>query len=260
MDLELTGRRAVVTGGSRGIGLAVGRALAAEGADVALVARTEDVLERAAADVARASGRNVIGVPADTGDDASVATMVELVVAQLGGVDILVNAAATPATGAPFTDDDLEGEVNVKVRGYLRCARAVAPLMVESGWGRIVNIAGLAARQTGNLVGTVRNVAVAALTKNLADELGPRGVNVNVVHPGMTRTERTPEAMAAMAQSRGVTVEELERALQGAVSLGRLVTAEEVAAVVTFLASPKSVAINGDPVVAGGGARGSIHY
>jgi NAD(P)-dependent dehydrogenase (short-subunit alcohol dehydrogenase family) len=260
MDLELTGRRAVVTGGSRGIGLAVGRALAAEGVDVALVARTEDVLARAAADVAGASGRTVIGVPADTGDDASVATMVGLVVAQLGGVDILVNAAATPATGAPFTDDDLEDEINVKVRGYLRCARAVAPLMVESGWGRIVNVAGLAARQTGNLVGTVRNVAVAALTKNLADELGPRGVNVSVVHPGMTRTERTPEAMAAMAQSRGVTVDELERALAGAVSLGRIVTAEEVAAVVTFLASPRSVAINGDPVVVSGGARGSIHY
>ena len=260
MDLELTGRRAVVTGGSRGIGLAIGRALAAEGADVALVARTEDVLERAAEEVARESGRKVIGVPADTGDDASVATMVGLVVAQLGGVDILVNAAATPATGAPFTDDNLEDEINVKVRGYLRCARAVAPLMVESGWGRIVNIGGLAARQTGNLVGTVRNVAVAALTKNLADELGPRGVNVNVVHPGMTRTERTAEAAAAMASSRGVTVEELERALEGAVSLGRIVTAEEVAAVVTFLASPKSVAINGDPVVASGGARGSIHY
>ena len=205
----------MVTGGSRGIGLAIGRALAAEGADVALVARTEDALRRAAEDVARASGRNVIAVPADTGDDASVATMVGLVVAQLGGVDILVNAAATPATGAPFTDDDLEAEINVKVRGYLRCARAVAPLMVESGWGRIVNIGGLAARQTGNLVGTVRNVAVAAMTKNLADELGPRGVNVTVVHPGMTRTERTPEAMAAMAQSRGTTVEELERALEG---------------------------------------------
>ena len=260
MDLELTGRRAVVTGGSRGIGLAIGRALAAEGADVALVARTEDVLKRAADAVARESGRKVIGVPADTGDDASVATMVGLVVAQLGGVDILVNAAATPATGAPFTDDNLEDEINVKVRGYLRCARAVAPLMVESGWGRIVNIGGVAARQTGNLVGTVRNVAVAALTKNLADELGPRGVNVNVVHPGMTRTERTAEAAAAMASSRGVTVEELERALEGAVSLGRIVTAEEVAAVVTFLASPKSVAINGDPVVASGGARGSIHY
>ena len=260
VDLELTGRRALVTGGSRGIGLAVGRALAAEGADVALVARGEEALRRAADDVARESGRRAIAVAADTGDDASVAAMVGQVVAQLGGVDILVNAAATPATGAPFTDDDLEAEINVKVRGYLRCARAVAPLMVESGWGRIVNIAGLAARQTGNLVGTMRNVAVAALTKNLADELGPRGVNVTVVHPGMTRTERTPEAMAAMAQSRGVTVEELEHALDAAVSLGRIVTAEEVAAVVTFLASPKSVAINGDPVVASGGARGSIHY
>jgi NAD(P)-dependent dehydrogenase (short-subunit alcohol dehydrogenase family) len=260
VDLELTGRRAVITGGSRGIGLAIGRALAAEGADVALVARTEDVLARAAQDVARESGRTVIAVPADTGDDASVATMVGLVVAQLGGVDILVNAAATPATGAPFSDDNLEAEINVKVRGYLRCARAVAPLMVESGWGRIINIAGLAARQTGNLVGTVRNVAVAALTKNLADELGPRGVNVTVVHPGMTRTERTAEAAVAMASARGVTVEELELALERAVSIGRIVTAEEVAAVVTFLASPKSVAINGDPIIAGGGARGSIHY
>jgi NAD(P)-dependent dehydrogenase (short-subunit alcohol dehydrogenase family) len=260
VDLELTGRRAVVTGGSRGIGLAIARALAAEGADVALVARTEDVLKRAAGDVARESGRNVIAVPADTGFDASVATMVGLVVAQLGGVDILVNAAATPATGAPFTDDNLEAEINVKVRGYLRCARAVAPLMVESGWGRIVNIGGLAARQTGNLVGTVRNVAVVAMTKNLADELGPRGVNVTVVHPGMTRTERTPEAMAAMAKSRGVTIEELERALESGVSIGRLVTAEEIGSVVAFLASPKSVALNGDAIVASGGARGSIHY
>jgi NAD(P)-dependent dehydrogenase (short-subunit alcohol dehydrogenase family) len=260
VDLELTGRRALVTGGSRGIGLAVARALAAEGADVALVARGEEALRRAADDVARESGRRAIAVAADTGEDASVGAMVGQVVAQLGGVDILVNAAATPATGAPFTDDDLEAEINVKVRGYLRCARAVAPLMVESGWGRIVNIAGLAARQTGNVVGTVRNVAVAAMTKNLADELGPRGVNVTVVHPGMTRTERTPEAMAAMAQARGTTVEELERARDGAVSIGRLVTAAEVAAVVAFLASPKSVALNGDAVVAGGGARGSIHY
>src|SRR3954447_6325243 len=214
MDLELTGRRAVVTGGSRGIGLAVARSLAAEGADVALVARGEEALSRAAQEVANESGRRVIWAVADTGDDAAVAAMAASVTSQLGGIDILVNAAATPATGAPFTDDDLEHEVNVEVRGYLRCARAVAPLMVESGWGRIVNIGGLAARSTGNIVGTVRNVAVVAMTKNLADELGPRGVNVTVVHPGMTRTERTPEAMAAMAQSRGVTAEELERALE----------------------------------------------
>jgi NAD(P)-dependent dehydrogenase (short-subunit alcohol dehydrogenase family) len=260
VDLELTGRRAVVTGGSRGIGLAIGRALAAEGADVALVARTEDVLRRAADEVARESGRQVIAVPADTGDDASVATMVGLVVAQLGGVDILVNAAATPATGAPFTDDDLEAEINVKVRGYLRCARAVAPLMVESGWGRIVNIAGLATRQTGNLVGTVRNVAVAALTKNLADELGPHGINVTVVHPGLTRTERTAALVQARAAAQGTSEEAIEKQMAEGNSIRHLVDAREVADVVVFLCSPKSVAINGDAIAAGGGAPRAIHY
>jgi NAD(P)-dependent dehydrogenase (short-subunit alcohol dehydrogenase family) len=260
MDLELKDRRALVTGGSRGIGLAVARALAAEGADVALVARGQEALSRAAESVASESGRRVIWAVADTGDDASVTAMVKHVVRELGGVDILVNAAATAATGAPFTDDDLEPELNVKFRGYLRCARAVAPQMVERGWGRIINISGLAARSTGSIVGTVRNVAVAAMSKNLADELGPKGVNVVVVHPGMTRTERTPESMRAMAEARGVTVEELERRLQSGVSIGRLVTAEEVASVVTFVASPRSVALNGDAVVASGGALGPIYY
>jgi NAD(P)-dependent dehydrogenase (short-subunit alcohol dehydrogenase family) len=260
VDLELTGRRALVTGGSSGIGLCVARSLAAEGVDVALVARGEEALSRAAQEVANVGGRRVIWAVADTGDDDAVSAMASSVTSQLGGVDILVNAAATPATGAPFTDDDLEREINVKVRGYLRCARAVAPQMTERGWGRIINISGLAARQTGSIVGTVRNVAVVALTKNLADELGSKGVNVTVVHPGMTRTERTPQALEAMAAARGTTVEELEERLESAVAIGRLVTAEEVASVVTFLASPKSVALNGDAIVAGGGARGSIHY
>lgn len=247
MDLGLTDRRALVTGGSRGIGLAVGWALAHEGADVALLARGADAVERAARAVAAETGRRVVGVAADTGDDASVTAAVATVVEQLGGVDILVNTAATPNTEAPLSEDTLENEINVKVRGYLRCARAVAPLMVAGGWGRIINISGLAARQTGTVVGSVRNVAVAALTKNLADELGPAGVNVTVVHPGLTRTERPLNP-------------DLERAAAAGVSIGRLVTAAEVADVVAFLASPRSVALNGDPVVASGGARGPIHY
>ena len=247
MDLGLTGRRALVTGGSRGIGLAIGRALAREGADVALLARGTEAVERAAADVAAESGRRVIGIAADTGDDASVAAAVATVVEQLGGVDVLVNAAATPNTGAPLSEDALEAEINVKVRGYLRCARAVAPLMTAAGWGRIINISGLAARQTGTVVGSVRNVAVAAMTKNLADELGAQGVNVTVVHPGLTQTERAIDP-------------ELERAAAAGVSIGRIVTAEEVADVVAFLASPRSVALNGDPVIASGGARGPIYY
>jgi NAD(P)-dependent dehydrogenase (short-subunit alcohol dehydrogenase family) len=260
MDLELTGRRAVVTGGSRGIGKAIARALAAEGCDVGLVARDAGVAEATAVELAEESGRRVVALPADTGEDAAVEAMAARALAVLGGVDILVNAAATPNTGAPLREADLEREVNVKVRGYLRCARAFAPGMAELGWGRIINISGLAARQAGTVVGSVRNAAVAAMTKNLADELGPSGINVTVVHPGLTRTERTPETLAAMAAARGVSVSDAEAALTAGIAIGRLVTAEEVAAVVTFLASPLSVAITGDAVAAGGGARGPIYY
>jgi NAD(P)-dependent dehydrogenase (short-subunit alcohol dehydrogenase family) len=243
VNLELQGRRAIVTGGSRGIGLAVARALVSEGARVALVARGIGALEesaRALRVLATASDA-VIPIKADTGSDDAVATMVARVVDQFGGVDILVNAAATPNTGG-FSEDDLEAHLNVKLRGYLRCARAVAPLMSTQGWGRIVNVSGLAARQTGSVVGSVRNVAVAALTKNLADELGPSGINVTVVHPGLTLTEREPPP--------GVPIP----------SIGRHVTAAEVADVIVFLCSPRSVAVNGDAIAVGGGARGSIHY
>jgi NAD(P)-dependent dehydrogenase (short-subunit alcohol dehydrogenase family) len=260
MDLQLDGRRAVVTGGSRGIGKAIARTLAVEGCEVGLVGRHAATAEAAAAELEQASGRRVIALPADTGDDASVAAMAQRALAELGGVDILVNAAATPNTGAPLSESDLERELNVKLLGYLRCARAFAPGMADAGWGRIINISGLAARQAGTVVGSVRNVAVAAMTKNLADELGPAGINVTVVHPGMTRTERTPQTLAAMAQARGGTPAEAEATLAAGVSIGRLVTAAEVAAVVAFLASPLSVAINGDAIAAGGGARGPIHY
>jgi NAD(P)-dependent dehydrogenase (short-subunit alcohol dehydrogenase family) len=106
----------------------------------------------------------------------------------------------------------------------------------------------------------VRNVAVAAATKNLADELGHHGINATVVHPGFTVTEKTPEILALRAQRAGVDVDEAERQAAAGVSIGRLVTADEVAAVVTFLASPKSVAVNGDAISVGGGASGPIYY
>ena len=265
MDLELTGKRAVVTGGSRGIGLAVARALAAEGCDVALVARDQAALDAAREGVAAASGRTVLALACDTGDDASVAAMAAAVTEKLGGADILVNAAAKANTGAVvgidgFDDAEFSEQLNVKVLGYLRCIRAVVPYMRERGWGRIVNISGLAARNTGSVVGTVRNVAVAALTKNLADELGKDGINVTVVHPAMTVTERIPGLVADLAATQGVPETEIEAKMARGSSLGRLVTAEEVASVVVFLASPKSVAINGDAVAVGGGTPGPIYY
>lgn len=265
MDLELAGRRAIVTGASRGIGFAVADRLAAEGADVALVARGRESLDDAAAKVA-AHGHRVLTVPADTTDDGSVRALVDTVVSEWGGVDILVNAAAQPATPGPapaladLVDDALRAEVETKVLGYLRTARAVAPHLVAQGWGRIINISGLAARQAGSVFGSIRNVAVAAMTKNLADELGPHGVNVTVVHPGMTVTERIPGLVASTAERTGATEDEVAAKLAAPVSIGRLVTAEEVADIVVFLASPRSVAINGDAIAAGGGTRGAIHY
>jgi len=262
MDLQLTGTRAVVTGGSRGIGVAVARGLVAEGARVALVARTEEPLRQAAA----ALGGDVLVAPADTTDDAAVRAMVARVVDAWGGVDVLVNAAAQPAGGsapptlADLTDAAVDADFDTKVMGYLRCARAVAPHMTAQGWGRIVNISGLNARRTGSIAGSIRNVAVAALTANLADELGPSGVGVTVVHPGLVETERTPRLVADRAAASGRTEEQVRADLAAGSSLRRLVTAEEVANVVVFLCSPLAVAVTGDAVGVGGGNRGAVHY
>ena len=108
--------------------------------------------------------------------------------------------------------------MNVKVLGYLRCAQAVAPGMIAAGWGRIISVSGLAALSTGSVIGSIRNVAVSAMTKNLADELGPSGVNVNAVHPGLTRTEATPGVIAAQAAAAGLEPAEIERRWPAATS------------------------------------------
>jgi NAD(P)-dependent dehydrogenase (short-subunit alcohol dehydrogenase family) len=264
VDLQLAGKRAIVTGGNRGIGLAIARALAAEGAEIALAARDGAALDGARTALAGEFGCRVIGARVDTGDDASVAELVRTVLSQLGGVDILVNAAAMPDAGvtslANLTNEQFFDAMNVKVLGYLRCIREVAPLMRGAGWGRIINISGLAARSAGSLNGSMRNVAVAAMTKNIADELGRYGVNVTVVHPGVTVTEKTGDMIGARAQRAGVDAAEMERRIAEGISIGRLVTAAEVAAVVAFLASPVSVAINGDAIAVGGGAVGPIVY
>ena len=265
MDLELTGKRALVTGGSRGIGKAVAKALADEGCDVAVAARGLEALEATASELASSTGRRVVPVVVDTGDDDSVRSMVDDVVSALGGVDILVNSAAKPmGQAAPpklaeITSDLFWEDVNVKVLGYLRCAQAVAPIMAASGWGRIINISGLGARSTGSAIGSMRNVAVAAMTKNLADELGPSGITVTVVHPGLTRTEATAGVIARLAAARGISEEEASAAMVRN-SLRRWVDATEVASVVAFLASPRSGAITGDAIPCGGGQPGAIFY
>ncbi len=266
LNLELTGKVALVTGGSRGIGKAVALELAREGASVALVARDRSALDAAAAAIREQTGARAEAFPADTGDDASVSTMTADVVAAFGRIDVLVNCAAQPGGQAKppglaeITTEALWADVNVKVMGYLRTAREAAVPMRKQGSGRIINVSGLAARTTGTIIGSIRNVGVAALTKNLADELGPFGISAVCVHPGLTRTEKTPGVIERQAQALGLSPDEVEKRMAARNVTGKLITAEDVAHVVAFLASPKSVAINGDVIAAGGGAPGAIYY
>lgn len=260
MDLKLAGRRALITGGSRGIGKAVARALIAEGVTVTIAARGEEMVRRSAKEI------GAIPAVADTGSDVSVKELVKEANAKMGGIDILVNAAATPAglepslTWSDITADSLMQEMNVKVMGYLRCAQAVAPGMIDRGWGRIVNISGLNARMVGTTIGSIRNVSVAAMTKNLADELGPSGINVTVIHPGPTRTEATAAAIAARAAVKGLDEATVENEMATRNSIKKLVDVSDIAVIVAFLASPLSIAINGDAIACGGGVPGAIYY
>lgn len=272
MDLGLEGKRAIVTGGSLGIGKAIARELAREGADVVIVARTKDTLEAAARELAAETGRRVIPLAADVTSRAQVDAMVAQAAAQLGGLHILVNSGSAPGGSATATgpietivDEDLLEDFNVKYVGALRCARAAIPYLKQQGWGRIINISGMNARNAGNLSGGARNTSLVHLSKTLAVQLGRFGITVNCVHPGITRTERTPRLLAARAKELGVDAAEVEKGDFAPDSprgnaICRMVDAAEIAYVTAFLASDKAWAISGELIVATGGAGRSVYY
>lgn len=266
MNLKLQHKRALVTGGSRGIGKAIACTLAEEGVTVVIAARGKDALDATAEELSNETGSTVTGVVADTGSDESVRNLIAEATQIMGGIDILVNCAARPGgqstvpTLAGVTTEEFNDHMNIKVMGYLRCAREVAPLMTKQGWGRIINISGLASRSTGTVVGSMRNVAVSAMTKNLADELGPSGVNVTVVHPGLTRTEATAGVIANRAKATDISEEEVEALMAQGNSSRTIIDASDIAYVVAMLASPLSIAINGDGIAAGGGVGTAIYY
>ena len=264
MDLGLRGRHAIVTGGSLGIGKAIAREPAREGADVAIVARTKDRLGATARELAAETGRRVIPLVADVTSRAQVDAMVAQAAGQLGGLHILVNSGSPPGGSATATgpieavvDEDLLHDFDVKYVGALRCARAAIPFMKEQGW---VN-----ARNAGNLSGGARNTSLVHLTKTLAVQLGRHGITVNCIHPGITRTERTPHLLAARATELGIAPDDVEKrdfaddSPRGN-AIGRMVDAAEIAYLTVFLASDKAWAVTGELVVATGGAGRSVYY
>lgn len=266
MDLRLEGRRAIVTGGSRGIGRAVARRLAEEGVRCAICARTRAPLEAAATEITRATEVEVLPIVADVGDRASVEAFVQAAAERLGGLEIVVNAAARVGGSGVAEDllgvseDTIVSDFDEKFLGALRTTRAALPHLRRAGWGRIVNIGGLTARTAGSVTAGARNAALVHLTKTSADALGRDGITANVVHPSVTVTEGLDERLAARAEREQTSRDALMERLASSNAIGRLVTAEEVADVVVFLASPASVAITGESISVGGGAGASVSY
>ena len=272
MDMGLKGKLALVAGGSRGIGKAIAIDLAREGADVAIAARDYDTLERTASEITELTGRRAVPLTFDAADTARVSRMVDAAASWLGGLHILVNSASYPGGSASAVgpvetvdEDALLADFDVKYVGALRCSKAAIPHLKKRGWGRIINISGTNARRAGNLSGGARNGAMVHMTKTLALQLGAFGITVNCIHPGTTRTERTPTLLAERGAEQGISADEMERRDFAPNSptgnaIGRMVGADEIASLATFLASDKSWAVTGELVVATGGAGNFVYY
>ncbi len=262
MNLNMSGRVAIVTGGSLGIGRAVAEAFAAEGVRVAIVARSAKTLEAAAAEITRSTGVEVLAVPADVTNTEQVEAAVQRVAAHFGRVDILVNGAAHPGglVRTEIENADPEGllqDIDIKVVGYMRFAKSAAAQMRKGGFGRIINIGGLTGRGSKQLSG-MRNVAVAHMTKTLSDQLGPFGITVNVVHPGVVETPHIHELYEKEARLQGLTPAEVEANYARATPIRRVLQVEEIADVVVFLASDRAAAITGESIAVDGGITRGI--
>jgi NAD(P)-dependent dehydrogenase (short-subunit alcohol dehydrogenase family) len=249
MMAALDGKHAVVTGASRGIGLAVARSLLAQGARVTLMARDAAALDAAA----RELGGGVAWQAADVSDAASV----EQAFVRAGVVDILVNNAGQAAS-SPFMRTDAamwQRMLDVNLSGAYHCIQAALPGMLDAGWGRIVNVA-----STAGLTG-YRYVAaycaakhgLVGLTRALALELAAKGITVNAVCPGYTETDIVQEAVANIARKTGRSEEQARAELAAGNPQGRLVRPEEVAHAVAMLCMPDAAALNGQSIAVAGG-------
>jgi NAD(P)-dependent dehydrogenase (short-subunit alcohol dehydrogenase family) len=266
MDLQLRDKKAIVTGGSAGMGKAIARQLAREGCDVVIGARTEGPLRDAAMEMAQETGRKIVPVVVDTLDGASIKAFVKQAAEALGGIHILANCAARVGGTIPdnmeaITDEQIVKDFEEKFLGYYRCAREAAPYMKQAGWGRIVNLSGGAGRTPGTAISTpARNIASVSLTKSLANTLGPFGINVNAIYPGTTMTEAVLQRSRAQAERQSKNFDTYLEELRQRSVIRHLVTAEDVAQVVTFLCSPLAVSITGEAISVSGGANADMHY
>ena len=264
MELGLTGKIALVTGGSKGIGKATALALAREGARVAICARGVEDLQATAQEIEAETGQAALVVQTDMMLLEEIQQLVATTVSELGGLDILVNNAVNSVPGQfmELPDEAWVHHITLKVLGYVRCAREAIPHMQRRGGGRIINIGGMAARQVGHLTNTngVTNASVANITKNLADQVASDQILVNCIHPGATRTPRQTRILERRAQDLGVSVDEAEDVTVSGIPIGRMIEPEDVASLILFFVSAQASAITGQVIgVDGGAGRGMLY-
>jgi NAD(P)-dependent dehydrogenase (short-subunit alcohol dehydrogenase family) len=255
VELNLAGRRALVTGGSKGIGLGIAAELATEGADVAICSRHGDELEQAEAQL-RATGRTVHAQVADVTDPSQVEDLVTRSATALGGLDILVNNAggAHPGNFETLSDADFQDDLNVKLFSQIRCTRAALPHLRRSSAARVININSVYAKypDPSFFATTVNRAACLNLSKALALQYGPEGILVNSVNIGFVVTPQWSNIKARRAPD--ATDEEFFASLvAGEVPLGRFGRVDEVSGLVAFLASDRASYLTGTSIDVAGG-------
>ena len=261
MDLEIQGKKAMVTGGSRGIGRCCALALAREGAHVCVTARRRDWLDGVVRDINAAGGEG-FAVTADLTSPDDCHRVVREAADAFGGIDILINCAGA-ARGGDILDlpsDQIDEGMALKAHGYLRMSQLVIPYMQKNRWGRIVHIAGSAGTSPDrdNIPLSLANIAVLNCTRALSDAVSGDGILVNAICPGPTNTQRARDVQQAEADRQGRDVEALLREAGERLPAGRIAEPEEIAAVATFLVSKACSYVFGTAVYMDGGGRRGI--
>jgi 3-oxoacyl-[acyl-carrier protein] reductase len=258
MDLGIKGRRAIVTGGSSGIGFETARQFLEEGARVLITGRNEKKLNAARDELAKRTGGEVHAVVADMTKESDITKMVETARERLGGVDILVNNAGQMYSGrfAVLDDNEMKNQLDTKLFGFLRAIRAVYPMMKAQKWGRIVNTIGGAGKEPDPYMfgSGMTNSALLNLTKSLSTEFGKDNVLVNAICPGWVATDLWVRNTEGMKQEFGVKSEDEARKVAAKKNaLGRMGKPEELANATVFLCSERASYITGVSLNTDGG-------
>jgi 3-oxoacyl-[acyl-carrier protein] reductase len=257
MDLGLKDKVALVTGGSEGIGRATAQSLGREGARVVICARRADVLERAAHDIAEATGAEIVPVQADMRNPTDVEDLVKKTVQKFGRLDILVNNAGTSAAGdfEKVTDDAWQADLDLKLFGAIRASRAAVPHLRQAGGGSIVNLLNLGAKQPGakSVPTSVSRAAGMALMKALSKELAGDNIRVNGINIGLIKSGQNQRRWER--EGGGVSLEEFyaQSAQRMGIPLGRVGEADEVGDLIAFLCSSRGAYISGVAINMDGG-------